>query len=286
MEQVVSKPPLDQCPDVAVLMAVHSGASVDQFDEALRSLRAQTYRDLRVFLYCDGPLLPGHEEVLARQLHTDCGLDRVVRSELPVGLPTGLNCLIDLALEDTSIQFMARMDADDISLPQRIERQLEFLRGHPEVSIVGTWCIEFTHPDVPTFYKRLPERPEDVRRIMLFRSALAHPTVMFRREVLERGHRYDPKLFLMQDYELWSRLIIAGESIANVPEYLLWFRVGEDFFSRRRGVRRAWIEVMLRLDFARRSGQVRPTQLAGLVALFLVRVVPEPIKRLAYKLRR
>jgi hypothetical protein len=90
----------------------------------------------------------------------------------------------------------------------------------------------------------------------------------------------------MQDYELWSRLIIAGEVIANVPEYLLWFRVGDGFFNRRNGMRRAWDEVRLRLDFARRSGQFRPMQLAGLLALFLVRVMPGPVKRLAYKHRR
>ena len=68
-------------------------------------------------------------------------------------------------------------------------------------------------------------------------NALAHPTVMFRRGVFERGHRYDTRCVIMQDYELWSRLILAGEIISNVPEYLLWFRIGDSFFSRRHGLR-------------------------------------------------
>lgn len=275
--------PIEKQPSVAVLMCVHKGADAAQFEEALASMRAQTHRDLRLFVYCDGPLLPAHEAVIARLLHIEAGGDELIRGERPAGLPTGLNRLIDLAMADPSIEFLARMDADDISMPQRIERQLDFLREHPAVSILGTWCIEFTQPDVPEFHKRLPSDAADVPRSMLFRSALAHPTVMFRRGVFERGHRYDPKLLVMQDYELWSRLIIAGETISNVPEYLLWFRIGDGFFHRRHGVRRAWDEVGLRLRFARRSGQFRLRHLAGLLALFLVRVMPGSVKRLAYK---
>lgn len=270
-------------PQVAVLMCVHRGADPAQFDEALASMRAQTHRNLRLFVYCDGPLQAAHEEVIARLLRTEPGLDLVVRGERPAGLPTGLNRLIELAMADPAIEFMARMDADDISMPQRIERQLAFLREHPAVSILGTWCIEFTEPNVPAFHKKLPSEAAEVPGSMLFRSALAHPTVMFRRGVFERGHRYDPTLLVMQDYELWSRLIVAGEVISNVPEYLLWFRIGDGFFNRRHGMRRAWDEVGLRFRFARRSGLFRPKHLAGLFALFLVRVMPGPVKRLAYK---
>lgn len=278
--------PTPSDPLVAVLMCVHAGADAGQFDEALASMRAQTHGRQSIYVYCDGPLRPEHEAVLARRLRTADGIDQVVRGERPAGLPTGLNRLIDLALTDPDVRFLARMDADDISLPERVERQVSYLQAHPAVSIAGTWCIEFSTPNVPSFHKRLPEHAADVPRAMLFRSALAHPTVMFRRAVFERGHRYDTKFLVMQDYELWSRLIIAGEVITNVPEYLLWFRVGDGFFNRRHGVRRAWDEVRLRLDFARRSGQFRPMQLAGLLALFLVRVMPGPVKRLAYKHRR
>lgn len=275
--------PADSGPSVAVIMSVHAGADPSQFAEALTSMRTQTHRNLRLFVFCDGPLQHAHEEVLARLLHTGHGQDTVVRGDRPAGLPTGLNRLIDLAMADPSIEFMARMDADDISMPQRIERQLAYLRDNPAVSIVGTWCIEFNEPNVPTFHKQLPSDAREVPRSMLFRSALAHPTVMFRRSVFERGYRYDPALLVMQDYELWSRLIVAGEVISNVPEYLLWFRVGDGFFNRRHGTRRAWDEIGLRLRFARRSGLFRLSHLPRLLALFLVRVMPSAIKRLAYK---
>jgi hypothetical protein len=268
---------------VAVLMCVHAGASPHEFDEALRSMRAQSHPDLHLYVFCDGPLKPAHEEVLSRHLDAGSGRDHIIRGAQPAGLPTGLNVLIEHALQDREVTFLARMDADDIALPQRIERQLKFLHERPEVTVAGTWCIEFTEPGVPSFHKKMPSERADVARAMLMRNALAHPTVMFRRGVFERGHRYDARQVIMQDYELWSRLIVAGEVISNVPDYLLWFRIGDGFFNRRHGVRRAWDEVRLRLRYARRSGLLRPQHLMGLGALFLVRVMPSSAKRFAYK---
>jgi glycosyltransferase involved in cell wall biosynthesis len=268
---------------VAILLCVHRGADPAQLDDALASMRAQTHGDVRLYVYADGPLDPPHEAALARHLCTAPSRDRLLRGEKSLGLPTGLNTLIEAALDDPAILFLARMDADDLSTPERIERQLFFMQQHPEVSIAGTWCIEFHQPGVPVFHKKMPGTRDEVVRAMLFRNALAHPTVMFRRAVFERGHRYDTNYRLMQDYELWSRLIVAGESISNVPEYLLWFRVGDDFYNRRAGFKRAWKEVGLRLRYARRAHLFRPAQVFGLGALFLMRVMPGSIMRLAYK---
>ena len=77
---------LSDRPQVAVLMCVHRGADPAQFDESLASMRAQTHRALRLFVYCDGPLRAEHEQALARHLHTDGGVDRIVRGERPAGL--------------------------------------------------------------------------------------------------------------------------------------------------------------------------------------------------------
>lgn len=276
-------PPMTAQPKVAVLMCVHKGADAAQFEESLASMRAQTHRNLRLFVYCDGPLQAVHEEVIARLLHTEPGLDLVVRGERPSGLPTGLNRLIDCALQDPSIQFLARMDADDISVPERIARQVAYLQDEPRVTVAGTWVVEFAVPGTPMFHKRLPQIPSEISRFMLYRSPLAHPTVMFRRGVFERGHRYDANLLIMQDYDLWSRLLLAGEVISNVADYLLWFRMPDNFYKRRSGLERAWGETRMRFDYARRTHQLRPTHLLGFAALFTIRLMPSALKRLAYQ---
>ena len=270
-------------PEVAVLMAVHGGADAAHFDDALASMRDQTHRNLRLFIYVDGPLHQAHEAVLAKHLRGEGDFDRIVRGERPVGLPAGLNRLIDLAIQEPRIEYMARMDADDISVPERIAHQVAFFREHADVSIVGTWCIEFSQPGVPLFHKRLPSDIAEIRRFMLYRSPLAHPTVMFRRNVFDAGQRYSPAMKIMQDYEFWARLLTAGYVISNVPAYLLWFRMAEGFYGRRTGIHRAWGEVKLRWHYAKSAGLLRPTHLFGFLGLFLVRMSPVAIKRLAYK---
>jgi glycosyltransferase involved in cell wall biosynthesis len=268
---------------VAVLMAVHAGVPPEHFREALASIRQQTIRQVRLHLWCDGPLADGHEAAIAELARP---ADVVLRSPRGIGLPGALNRLIDAALADPSMSFLARMDADDISLPTRFERQIEFLHAQPRIAIAGTWVIEFVTAGVELFRKQLPVSAEEARRFMIYRSPLAHPTVMFRRAVFEAGHRYDPTLRQAQDYELWSRLLLAGFEIANVPEYLLWYRMAGDFYARRTGLRRAATELKERWRYARRSKLMRPHHLLGLASLFLIRIAPVPVKRLAYRVLR
>ena len=276
--------PRDDTP-VAILMAIHAGANAAHFDESLASLRAQTHSRLRLFLFCDGALPPAHEELLGRYAQPQDG-DVILRSPVSVGLPTALNTLIDRALRDTDVEFLARMDADDLSMPERIARQVEFMRSTPEVDLVGTWCIEFEQPGVPHFHKRLPTLRSEVLDFMVCRSPLVHPTVMFRRKIFDAGFRYEPSLLQAQDYDLWSRLVRAGFTISNVPEYLLWYRMADGFFQRRSGLDRALKEVRMRIEYARDMKLLRPIHLAMLFALLLTRIAPEPIKRLAYRRSR
>jgi glycosyltransferase involved in cell wall biosynthesis len=272
---------LNSCPAIAILLCVHADADPSEFDQALASMLAQTYSRLRFYVYCDGQLKPALEEVLSLRLNTACCHDHIVRGDQPAGLATGLNVLIDLAMADPDIAFLARMDADDISLPERIERQVKFLMQHSDISIVGTWCIEFTDFGIPLFYKELPTSESAIKQFMLFRNPLAHPTVMFRRSVFEDGNRYDNQFALNQDYELWSRLVVAGYRISNVPEFLLWFRISESFFSRR-GSRRAASEIKLRIRYAQQAGLAHPLNYFKYAALFLLRISPVWLKRFAY----
>lgn len=269
--------------DTAVLLCVHQGANAAHFDEALASMKAQTYTRARLFIYCDGALTGSLDEVLQRRLDLAGGHDIVLRGNLPSGLPTGLNVLIEHALATPGIEFMARMDADDISTPTRLDAQIRFLRSHPDISVVGSWCIEFSQPGIADYHKRLPVRHDELVTFMLYRSPFNHPTVVFRRSVFERGFRYNPSLPQMQDYDLWSRLVTGGERIANVPEFLLWFRMEAGFFARRAGLRRALSEVGLRTAYARRAGLLRPANYPRYAGLVLLRIAPVWARALLYR---
>ncbi len=271
---------------VGILLCVHAGADPDQFDQALASMRGQTHPDVRLFVYCDGPLTVAHETALAKYVEVTGFRDRIIRGNAPAGLPSGLNTLIEHALSVDDISYLARMDADDLSTPDRIAKQVLFLRNHPKVSLVGTWCIEFDQPGTAAFYKRMPTDHDDLVDFMLYRSPFNHPTVMFRRNIFEQGYRYDPGLKLMQDYDLWTRLVSAGFIIGNVPEYLLWFRVEPNFYSRRSGIQRASREIGMRIRFARTINRLKVTNYPKYMGIFGIRIAPVWLKKLSYKYLR
>jgi len=181
---------------------------------------------------------------------------------------------------------MARMDSDDICDAKRIETQIRYFEQHPDISVLGSWCIEFHSPGVPVYHKRLPVTPEDVPSFAVYRSPLAHPTVIFRRSVFDAGYRYDPSLPQMQDYDLWCRLVIGGYRIGNVPEYLLWYRMAENFYRRRDGWFRASNEIRMRFQLARHMGLLRPSLFVAWSVLLVTRMAPGPLKKLAYDFLR
>jgi GT2 family glycosyltransferase len=271
---------MESRPAVAVLLAVHDRADSVALGEALGSVANQTYPDVRLFVYADGPLPPALESVIDGALRP--GRDRLFRGQEPRGLPHGLNVLIGHALGDPTIGFFARMDADDLCVPERLEAQIAYLQANPGLGVCGSWCIEFAQDGHAAFHKRLPTDDADLRSFALLRSPFVHPTVVFRRAVLAEGYRYDEQLLQAQDYDLWVRLILAGVGIGNVPAYLLWYRVSEDFFRRRAGWVRARDELRMRWRFAKGMRRLDSRLAAKLLALFLLRLAPTGIKRLAY----
>lgn len=269
-------------PLVAVLMCVHQGADFKQFAEALRSLSSQTYGRVCTYIYCDGKLTQAHEEVIKAFVNTAGIKSVLIRGDGNLGLAAGLNSLIDCALTDPDVAYIARMDADDISMPIRLGVQVDYLVRTPDISIAGSWCIEFCEDNVPQFYKKMPTDDFSLRRFMLYRSPFVHPSVMIRRDVFETGIRYNANLKFMQDYDLWSRLAILGHKMSNIPQYLLWFRTGEGFYSKRAGFRRALTEVKMRIDYANQVGLLGPWNYVKYFLFILLRVSPSWAKRIAY----
>ena len=121
----------------------------------------------------------------------------------------------------TTGQYIARMDHDDISRPDRLEKQVRFLDEHPNISMVGTW---FKYIDKDTVIKS-PPSSDEIRYFSLYNSPFGHPTVMIRKSSLPfTSGPYDSDYYMAEDYELWCRLIDSGET-ANIPEVLLDYRI-------------------------------------------------------------
>jgi glycosyltransferase involved in cell wall biosynthesis len=135
----------------------------------------------------------------------------------------GLVERLNRALDDASTPFVARMDADDIAAPTRLERQLAFMQAHPEVGICGTWYRTFNFQGVSV--ARLPTKHFHIAARTLFDSPLAHPTVMFNMKHLnQHGLRYAKDAVHAEDYDFWERAHPLVP-MANIPEYLLYYRM-------------------------------------------------------------
>ena len=147
----------------------------------------------------------------------------------------GLGKALRFGVETAKYDIVARMDSDDICLPNRFELQLEYLEKHPEVDIIGGQMTEFIDSPGNIVGKRVvPCSNEEIYEYMKGRCALNHVTVMFRKEaVLKAGNYQD--WFWNEDYYLWVRMILAKCQFANVPEVLVNVRSGADQYARRGG---------------------------------------------------
>jgi glycosyltransferase involved in cell wall biosynthesis len=186
--------------------------------ESIDSILGQSLTDFEFLIVNDGST-DGTSPLLER---TRDPRVRILRNPANLGLTRSLN----RGLDEAKGAFVARMDADDVSLPNRLQLQVEFLRAHPDVGIVG--CARTLIDEMGAVVVAHAPAAEDDRAVRwkcLLGNPFAHPAVMLRREVLDsHGLRYDPAFRTAQDYELWSRLLTVTRG-ANLPEPLLKYRL-------------------------------------------------------------
>lgn len=198
-------------PAVSVVISVYNG--LPYLEEAIESILRQTFENFEFIIINDGSS-DGSKEVLERLAGQD-GRIRLVHQK-NLGLPAALNRGIGMA----GGKYIARMDADDISLAGRLQHQVDFLNEHPEVGVLGTQISEIN--DEGTEHPNgwlLPTTPGFTAWRTLFRCCICHPSVMMRRHILSKVGGYDVSLRVAQDFDLWTRLILHT-GLQNLPEVL------------------------------------------------------------------
>lgn len=212
-------------PLVTVLMSVHNDARY--LPAAVESVLRQSLDDFELLILDDGST-DGSAEYLARLADPRV---RVVRNERNLGLTRSLNRGLDLARG----LFLARMDADDVAAPRRLERQVEFLDRHPNVGVVGSSRVLIDEDGAVVAHAPAAEDDVAIRWKCLLGNPLAHPAVMLRLHLLNAHKlRYDERYRTAQDYELWSRLLAVTKA-HNLPEPLLHYRLRDGVSRTRKG---------------------------------------------------
>jgi len=190
-------------------MAVRDG--VPWVKDAVASVLAQTLSDLELIVVDDGSV-DATPALLADVDDRRLLVERQSRA--------GLTCALNVALARASAPLVARLDADDIALPERLQRQVAFLDAHPEVGVVGSAAREIGDDGLEVRVVRPPEDHVALRRALIRRNPMVHSTVTMRRGAVEAVGGYDARFAVAQDYDLWMRLL-AVTRLANLPQTLV-----------------------------------------------------------------
>lgn len=219
----------------SVLMSVYYKENSEYLKQAIESIQAQTFPTDDFVLVCDGPLNQELDSVIKKKQQEMKNILNVVRLKKNAGLGNALN----KGIQQCKNELVARMDSDDISYPDRCEKQLMVFNTYPEISVCSGIVEEFaTNPKVVESRRVPPETQEEIREFAKVRNPFNHPCVMYKKPDVEAVGSYKD-FYLLEDYYLWVRMIMAGYQGYNLQEPLLHMRAGTDMYMRRGGLKYA-----------------------------------------------
>jgi glycosyltransferase involved in cell wall biosynthesis len=202
---------------ISVVMPARNAAAT--LAATLDSLVAQTCSDFDVVLVDDASSddTPHIAESYARRLSI-----QVVSARENQGVATSINT----GLSRGDSEFVARLDADDLARPDRLDKQLAFMQAQPALDVCGSQMEIFVDGDEAAGRSLLahPTDNSQIKTALVQRCAIAHPSVMLRRRFFDAVGRYDARYDFAEDYELWTRAALLGRQFANIPEPLTHYR--------------------------------------------------------------
>lgn len=269
---------------LAVIMSIYKNDKIEYVESAVESILNQTYSCFDYFIKCDGPVRKEVNDFLS-------GLrdDRIhiYRSEKNMGLALSLNDLLEI-VKTKEYEFIARMDADDVSIKDRFEKQLAYLEKKQEVDLVGGAINEIDeHGKDKGKVVVYPCSVSGCRVFFAKRNPVAHPAVMFRRSFLDKaGWHYPTDYIRNEDTRMWHEGYKHGCNIANIPDVVLNFRMTDDMFKKRRNGK-----VFAKSQLKLRKLIIEDLQYGKMAyvyayAMYWLMLLPSWLLKLAYKILR
>ena len=216
----------------SVLISVYGKDDASFFKEALLSVsKGQSIKPAQVVVVEDGPVPESIEQSITEVITAtpECEFT-VIRKPQNAGLAAALNT----GIKECKHEWIARMDSDDISLPERFEKQLRFIENHPDVDIVGGAIAEFTEkPGDMQSERHVGLDMKAIREMAKSRTPMNHVSVMYKKTSVEKVGCYSENFGKLEDYKLWVDLIGNNSVLGNIDDILVYVRTGNGFISRR-----------------------------------------------------
>ena len=264
--------------EFSVLLSIYSKEHPEYLRESLESVFNQTLMPDEVVIVEDGSLTTELYSILDEYEKRYPQFKRV-----PLAVNGGLGNALNEGLKHCTYELVARMDTDDISFPDRFEKQVSFMINKPDTDICSGWIEEFEGVvDNVKSLKKVPETHQEIAEYIKKRNPLNHPAVMFRKSTVDRvgGYQHFP---LFEDWYLWARMFADGAKFANIPARLLHFRVSAEMYKRRGGFKYAKDSAKFQFTL-RKLGLISfASALKASIMRGAVYVMPNSIRALIYK---
>jgi glycosyltransferase involved in cell wall biosynthesis len=232
-------------------MSVYFGDKPSFLQRSLDSIRCQTVLPSEVVLVVDGDI-PADLDHVVKTCFSGAYLQIpavLVRLEANAGLANAMN----VGLEKCSWPWIARMDCDDVAVPERIERQWGYLQTHNDIDLLASWHRDCGLDGVPLGrVKKIPEHHRQIIRRLKWRNIISHPTVIYRKEMVIEVGGYNSGLSLQEDYDLFVRLAVNGARFAACQLPLVNFTTDE-----KQRIRRGGISYLIRCEWPTRWNMVK-----------------------------
>ena len=217
----------------SILLSLYHKEKVEYLEKCFESIwDQQTLKPTEIVLVLDGPIGEGLTKSVEHWQQKLGNILKIVTLAENVGLGKALN----EGLKHCTNEWVFRMDTDDICTPDRFSKQVAFIKENPDVVLFGGQILEFNQ-DVSDAHvlKAVPENHNEIKAFAQNRCPFNHMTVAYRHDVITLLGAYQHHLF-MEDYNLWLRVIGAGYKVANLPDVILFARVGNGMHARRKGL--------------------------------------------------
>ena len=262
----------------SVLISVYYKEIPRYLDRALQSITDdQILKPNEIVLIKDGPLTKELDEVIGKFKKKYPNLFKIVTLEKNYGLGKALN----IGLENCTCELVARMDGDDISKPDRFEKQIKVFQKYPEIDICSACIEEFENTTENILsIRKLPEYHEDILKYAKHRCPINHPVVMYRKSAVLKAGGYQG---FPEDYRLWINMLMTGAKFYNIQQSLLYFRFSHDMVKRRGGWKYAIADAKSQWDFYKIGFIGFPTFIYNISVRITVRLTPNCIRTFIYK---
>jgi len=263
----------------SVLMSIYYKENPEWFRTALDSVVNQTLMPDEIVLVEDGQLTDELYKIIEEYKTKYTNLFKIVILEKNSGLGEALR----VGVLNCSYELIARMDTDDIARNDRFEKQIQYLKEHKDIDIVGSWVTEFEGDTENIIaYRNLPESYEDVYEYAKFRCPLSHMSVIMKKSaIIDSGNYIEIKF--VEDYYLWARVLKKGYKVVNIPEYLVNVRAGNDMLKRRANLSYFFNgEYQLQKELLNINFINKMQFLKNIISKFLLRALPYHLMAFVY----